>query len=240
MRDFNGSTRLSIDTSCHMRVSNSPAARGACTRIAFASLLFTLATPSYGAITAYSDSAAWEAAVSDVMRIGAEQIPLGQIASTEWNGLGVGMWGGGAPFTGVVAGDESAAGLTIAETWGLPAGTHIIKTYDDAFTLEFATPIRAFATTWGTRWDVFMICQLGTQYVGPYQQTTFGNNYGYAPKFIGLTSDLPFNHVTIKSGESAPGDIWKSYSTGFAWSTVPAPSAAPMLLLALLRRRRTR
>ena len=166
-------------------------------------------------VTYHERPTAWNAAVGEATQIGFDQIPLGIVESST----------------------EEPYGENVGDAWGLPAGTHLLRSTSISVTLIFSTPIRAFSALWGTMGRLRMFCRMGEILIGSVGDFDFGLNLDYSPSFIGFTSDTPFNRLEIHTGYFDP---WRSYTSQFAWSTVPSPSAGPLLMMVFSRRRRSR
>lgn len=180
--------------------------------------------------------AAWNAAVGEATQVGFDEIPLGYIPTDYWSGNGLTTTNDYA-FQSVESSTEEPYGENVGDAWGLPAGTHLLRSTPNNVVLIFSTPIRAFSALWGTMGRLRMYCRMDGIMIGAPGVFDFGLNLDYSPSFIGFTSDTPFNRLAIHTGEF---DSWRSYTSQFAWSTVPSPSAGPLLMMVFSRRRRSR
>ncbi len=185
-------------------------------------------------VTYHERPTAWNAAVGEATQIGFDQIPLGIVPNDYWSAYGLAH---DYEFRSVESSTEEPYGENVGDAWGLPAGTHLLRSTSISVTLIFSTPIRAFSALWGTMGRLRMFCRMDEILIGSVGDFDFGLNLDYSPSFIGFTSDTPFNRLEIHTGYFDP---LRSYTSQFAWSTVPSPSAGPLLMMVFSRRRRSR
>ena len=227
----------------HAFIRSSALARAAATGVA----ALAVAHAASGALVKHYDSAAWHAAAGPVTTISTLNMPLGPLSGGGpanpqlWESQGLLL---GGVFGGVTMGSQPGGIIdaSLAEVWGVPPTTSVLKGVEEGFNVFLAQPTKSFSFEMGHfGWIGFGVFFTDGTYDGIYLND-LPDNFIFDPVFYGITSDKEFRELVVFVGDvSISGSYATSYTKSFSWGApIPAPAAGALLGLAGLAARRRR